>query len=117
MELELIADVFKNHTASIIAGVIMILAGLLIYRYKAHWLIAGVNSLPEKKLKQMDLDYVSRSFGLFLAGFGFLQLLITIVLEYLKVQGFMIKVHFISVFILMFVIAIFAIVKRKRINW
>ena len=101
----------------VIAGFIFIVGGVIIGIFKQYWLIAGLNTKSSSELAKIDLDYVTKYFGLFFGIFGVFMVLSPILFDCFNVTAenrktiFTIGVLSFVVFILLY----FNVIKRKRV--
>ena len=101
----------------VIAGFIFIVGGVIIGVFKQYWLIAGLNTKSSSELAKIDLDYVTKYFGLFFGIFGALMVLSPLLFDCFNVNPedgkkiFMVGVLSFVVFILLY----FNVIKRKRV--
>ena len=67
-------------------GLVCIVIAIVVGVFKQHWLIAGVNTMSKKELAKIDLDYLTKYFGLFFAIFGLLMMLSPFLLDFLNLN-------------------------------
>ena len=67
--------------SNLLAGIILMFSGSIIWAFKAMWLIAGYNrfSLSKKEIEKYDKKKLTRFMGLFLIVNGIIQLLVFVV--------------------------------------
>jgi hypothetical protein len=113
--MDFIKQIFDAHTDSIIIGLVMIIAGIIVPVFKFYWLIAGINTTSKKDLEKIDLKYVGKFFGIFISIFGLVLILIPFVLTYFKLGNYIPIVSVITVFTFVSFMFIFGQIKKKRI--
>jgi|GEM_PF-2422014 hypothetical protein len=74
--MQVFEQVFTNHFAIVITGVLFFTLGIIIPKFKMYWLIAGLNGRPKKDIeKQYNLRYIEKYFGIFMLALGILTIL------------------------------------------
>jgi hypothetical protein len=71
--MDIILDAFKHIEVKI--GLLFIVIAIVVGVFKQSWLIAGVNTMSKKEKEKMDLDYLSKQFGICFGIFGVFMLL------------------------------------------
>ena len=71
--MDIILDVLKPIEVKI--GLLFIVIAIVVGVFKQSWLIAGVNTMSKKEKEKMDLDYLSKQFGICFGIFGVFMLL------------------------------------------
>ena len=78
----------------VIVGLFFIICAIVVGVFKQYWLISGLNTLsrPKKELKamleKMDLEYVTKYFGIFTGIFGVIFSLSPFVFTYLNIMEY-----------------------------
>ncbi|MDR1156529.1 MAG: DUF3784 domain-containing protein [Bacteroidales bacterium] len=110
-----IADYIKQP--DVIMGLFFIVIGIVVGVFKQYWLIAGVNTMSGKKLAKIDLDYLTKYFGLFFGVFGLLMVLSPLLFDYFSVtHGVRYSIVWISVIsFVVFILLYFNVIKRNRV--
>ena len=112
-------DIIINYVKQVhfILGLIFILIGIIVGVFKQYWLIAGLNTKTGSELAEIDLDYVTKYFGIFFGVLGLFLMLCPLVFNYLEVneneQTKVIMIAIISV--VLFIPLYFNVLKRKRV--
>ena len=104
----------------VIAGLSFIVIGIVVGVFKQYQFIAGLNTvsgMTKKELDKIDLDYVTKYFGLFFGVLGLLMVLSPFIYDFLGVKH---EVRngifpFAIVSVCVFIILFFNVFKRKRV--
>ena len=104
----------------VVIGLFFIVIGVVVGVFKQYGLIAGLNTasgMTSKELAKIDLDYVTKYFGLFFGIMGLLMVLSPLIFDFLDVKQEVRNVIFpiIIVSFCVFLILYFNVIKRKRV--
>jgi len=112
-------DIIINYVKQVnfIIGLIFTLIGIIVGVFKQYWLIAGLNTKTGSELAEIDLDYVTKYFGIFFGVLGLFLMLCPLVFNYFEVnENEQTKVIMIAVVsVVLFIPLYFNVIKRKRV--
>ena len=113
--MDIIMDFIKH--AEFKVGLLFIIIGIVIGVFKQYWLIAGLNTKSGKELAKIDLDYVTKYFGLFFGILGLLLMLSPIIFDCFNVtqEDRNIIVSIVGISFIAFILLYFNVIKRKRV--
>ena len=115
--MDIIIDFIKQKEVAI--GLFFIVIGVVIGVFKQHWLIAGLNAasgMTSKELAKIDLDYVTKYFGLFFCIFGLIMVLSPFIFDFFDVKHEVRNIIFPIVIVSFCVLILcFSVFKKKRI--
>ena len=113
--MDIIIDIIKHTEFKI--GLLFIVIGIVVGVFKQYWLIAGLNTKSGKELAKIDLDYVTKYFGLFFGILGLLLVLSPILFDCLNVthENRNIIIPIVIVSFIAFILLFFNVIKRKRV--
>ena len=111
----MIIDYLKQ--AHVVVGLLFIVIGIIAGVFKQHWVIAGLNTKSSSELAEMDLDYVTKYFGLFFGILGTLLVFSPLLFNLFNVSHQARSTIFIIVILsfIAFILLYFNVIKRKRI--
>ena len=103
--------------AHVVIGLLFIVIGIVVGVFKQHWLIAGLNTKSSSELTKMDLDYVTKYFGLFFGILGILLVFSPLLFNLFNVSHEARSTIFIIVILsfIAFILLFFEVIKRKRV--
>jgi hypothetical protein len=110
-----IADYIKQP--DMIIGLFFIVIGIVVGVFKQYRVIAGVNTMSGKELAKIDLDYLTKYFGLFFGAFGLLMVLSSLLFGYFSVTiGVRCCITLVSVIsFVVFILLYFNVIKRNKV--
>ena len=79
-----IIDLVKHVEVKV--GLLFLIIAIVVGVFKQSWFIAGVNTMSKKEKEKMDLDYLSKQFGIFFGIFGLFMLLCPFLYDFLNLK-------------------------------
>ena len=116
--MDIIIGFIKQKEVAI--GLFFIVIGVIVGVFKQYWLIAGLNTasgMTSKELAKIDLDYITKYFGLFFGTFGLFLVLSPFIFGFFDVKQevrntiFPIVIGSFCIFLVLY----FNVFKKKRI--
>jgi len=113
--MNIIMDVIKHPEFKV--GLLFIVIGIVVGVFKQYWLIAGLNTKSGKELAKIDLDYVTKYFGLFFGIFGLFLVLSPIIFDCFNItqEGRNTIIPIVIISFVVFILLYFNVIKRKRV--
>ena len=79
-----IIDIIKHVEVKV--GLLFIVIAIVVGVFKQSWLIAGVNTMPKKEKEKIDLDYLTKQFGILFGIFGLLIISSPFLFDFLNIK-------------------------------
>lgn len=73
--MEIIKSVLSDNLVVVLAGILFVIVGIAIPKFKMYWLIAGLNGRPKIEIEKYNLRYIEKYFGLFMLLLGMLTII------------------------------------------
>jgi len=77
-------DIIKHVEVKV--GLLFIVIAIVVGVFKQSWLIAGVNTMPKKEKEKIDLDYLTKQFGILFGIFGLLIMSSPFLFDFLNIK-------------------------------
>ncbi len=114
--MDFIKQVIGDFKIDLIIGSIFIVLGIIVPTFHLYWLIAGVNTAPKEQLRKIDLKYVEKFFGVFIALMGLLLITNPFIFSYFGLKAQIKYIQPLSILVVIVLMFVFGKIKQKRIN-
>jgi glucan phosphoethanolaminetransferase (alkaline phosphatase superfamily) len=113
--MDVIIDYIKR--LDVIMGLLIIVSAIIIGVFKQYQFIAGLNTKSSKELAKIDLDYVTKYFGIFFGILGLFMVLSPLLYDCFNVtQEVRNKITpIVIISIVVFILLYLNVFKRKRV--